>query len=262
MPSMHIISNGFIPFPSTPFKISSKDRNEDIANKLDQLFDEISACYPPHIRKELERMYYDGKNVGFRNDLLKNSHAFGMHDKIIHNGQIEFIVIADSTFQKTPLFLKLLLIHEIAIHIGQSYMLAEEVMRANGGCAPLSIYDRWFHQFSELAAAQIDKLIIDAIPIKAWKEDLSEGKMKHIKPTLERIRKWRGMSYEDYTSLQHRINTNEGDIADATYQTFICRQDVCDFIKQIYSLSVEYSDRALPPLALDELPCQSLDGRS
>lgn len=153
---MHLQLN--VPVPSKKLIIHPSDTTTVVCAKLDAYFDDIIRNYPESTKRLLRDMYYRDKNVligrvyetpyGAALAMVK-SNRFGVH----------FSVKLDKRVATSPIAVRMLKMHEIAVHVGQYHQRIEQV-----GIEKFFQECDQFGNFTEQSVAIIEKIMVDAVP--------------------------------------------------------------------------------------------------
>ncbi len=140
-----------------------------VSKQLDQYFNALIGSYTPQIQKELKKMYYDQVYV-FEDALhVETGGDFGVTRGSFFPNRIELKVHLDRKIARTALFSKIVLIHEIGVHAGQTWDLFTK-----GGPAKFHelMQSPVFRTFTELSAAFVMKRIFDSIDPEVLEYDI------------------------------------------------------------------------------------------
>lgn len=145
--------------------------------QLDQYFNSLIEGYSEPIQKELKRMYYEQEYV-FEDALhVENGGDFGVTRGVFYPDRIELKIHLDRKIARTEIFSKIVLIHEIGVHAGQTSDLLK-----NSGAANFHELMRSpsFRAFTELSAALVMKRIFDSISPEVLEYDVHKNVSSHI----------------------------------------------------------------------------------
>jgi len=180
--SKDLYENTYIPLPSKSLDIGEGDSIEKVTKKIDAFFDDIIRGYPDEVKELLNEMYYEDKNIIHQKNKTREQSAANWELRIYtDNSGFFYNMSVDSKVPKSPIIFRLYKIHEIAVHIGQSYQralkigLEEHIKECQN--------PKGFRLFTELSASIPEKCLIDAVPTNMFLRDLDnifETKGKQI----------------------------------------------------------------------------------
>lgn len=152
-----------------PLPANAVARITSLTRQIDSYFDALVATYPASTTRLLRQMYYENKNISEQSGLLAQQAVFAHTVITLKEDETNFAVVIDPLLRRSPSLLRLKLIHEIAVHIGQTHQRIHQV-----GSAGYAKERRTgeFVKFTELTAALVEKRVIDAIPIEIAVADI------------------------------------------------------------------------------------------
>jgi hypothetical protein len=191
-----------IPLPSAPLRITETDTRDEVCEKLDRFFDDLIRNYPPKAQSLLKGMYYEDENIFSVPDAIENRwEANWVVSR--ENGMISYEMRVDVNLVDCPVLLRCNKIHEIACHLGQVHERISEVgfdglMKDLQGETP-------FRRLLEQSVAPAEKMMVDAIPMRIFEEDLALiPKDSARDSTRADILYRKEISYDAYVRLCHR----------------------------------------------------------
>lgn len=215
-----------IPLPSKPLVIGSSDTEDEVCKKLDDYFDDIIRTYPKTVQTLLRGMYYDDISVEpVENSLEKGYQA---NWQVAYDGQnIQYKMVIDSRLLASPIMLRWNKIHEIGGHIGQ---VCQRIEQVGVGAWMEEINNGTFGKFLEQSIAPAEKLLIDALPLKAVEQDVLSLTDLNIRTLMiGEVARRKEFDLDKYIRLQHRPGDN---ITETDHQLFIHRSDMQASLKQ------------------------------
>ncbi len=153
------------------------EKLKTVSAQLDLYFNSLIEGYTPQIQKELKRMYYKQEYV-FEDALhVEEGGDFGVTKGVFYPDRIELKVHLDRKIARTEIFAKVVLIHEIGVHAGQTSDLL-----THSGAAKFHELMRSpsFRSFTELSAAFVMKRIFDAIDPEVLEYDVMKNVSSQI----------------------------------------------------------------------------------
>jgi len=209
-----------VPLPSKPLSISSSDTTKMVCDKIDGYFEDIIRNYLPPTQTLLRKMYYEDKNV-----------TYGFHPgsagtcSIKESKNDDIFVTINSQVENRPIAVRMIKIHEIAVHAGQLHQRIAQV-----GFDTYSRERNQFYKFTEQSVSLSEKILLDALPDKILSQELGRLEWKY------ELYDDQDMSVDNYVHLQHRHDHDK--LTPHDHELFLCNPRVKSFltdgIRQFY----------------------------
>jgi len=214
---MHLQLN--VPVPSKKLIIHPSDTTAVACVKLDAYFDDVIRNYPESTKRLLRDMYYRDKNVSLVEQLVET----GCRARAICKGNkfgVHFSVEIDKGMAISPIDVRMLKMHEIAVHVGQQHQRIEQV-----GMAKFFQAKDQFSKFTEQSVAIMEKIMIDSIPEGVILQSGSD-----LFVYLDNTNVGKKTTVDDYLHLAHRENCDK--LTPFDHELFLQNKNVDAFLKK------------------------------
>lgn len=170
---------------------------------LDQEFLAIIGGYSAPTQKLLRNMYFSGLNVTATPGLIQYHGAYAHWKLQFEDNTPVWRVYVAPEIMQSPLLYRLHLIHEVAIHVGQTH---EYYLKFGMGRTIQDTTSLQFDRVTEMSAASVEKRILDQIPQKELDDEIRKTTPDYNLALMMRrdFAKRRNMSARDYLTLSHR----------------------------------------------------------
>jgi hypothetical protein len=230
---------GVIPFPQKPFCVAKTETIHGILKRLDDFAESIAAAYDNKDTTRLIRsMYFDGQNVSMKAGLLGEG-MIASHRRSTGMFEPEHTVAFDACLEHCPILKRIFMIHEIAVHVGQFRSRAIDIRNSLGQVQLVMVDTPHYRHFTEMTAACIDKLLIDAIPRRFIDAEINTVADENTRSFLHSIlQHWRDHTVKDFMRLEHRKGFPDGQLSEREIGLFEARPEVAFFMNDTYPKSV------------------------
>lgn len=136
------------------------------ADTLDEIFEELIEAYPEAVRSRLRQMYFRGP-WRFDPELAQSGSRGGLYSELREDGLL--LEVRLGTFlREMPLQRKDTLIHEVAVHAGQTVDRFRQLGAAFDG---ERLTPEW-RRFTEGTAALVERLVREVVPAEYFVDEI------------------------------------------------------------------------------------------